>query len=188
MKRCHQRCLQSTLARSVRMHLVRFRLITYRQLGKPIYLCVRAAQNWDGRLACVASRQGARSASHRVMHSPNQVLTHAARAAAPFQPPLVAARGAREGLWLEQGYAGLTTGKAKAYLVSKKNRKTKRRKRASPVKFHLTTNQMLTHAARADAKGLPDVAWPAARVLPKAKRPRGGVLVSTRDKRRAPVS
>ena len=41
--------------------------------------------------------------------SPNQVLTHAARAAAkqlinrwPFQPPLVAARGAREGLWLEQ--------------------------------------------------------------------------------------
>ena len=45
------------------------------------------------------------------MDSPNQVLTHAARAAAkqlnkqlnkPFQPPLVAARGAREGLWLEQ--------------------------------------------------------------------------------------
>ena len=37
--------------------------------------------------------------------SPNQVLTHAARAAAKqlnFQPPLVAARGAREGLWLEQ--------------------------------------------------------------------------------------
>ena len=40
--------------------------------------------------------------------SPNQVLTHAARAAAkqlnkvPFQAPLVAARGAREGLWLEQ--------------------------------------------------------------------------------------
>ena len=33
--------------------------------------------------------------------SPNQVLTHAARAAAK-QPPLVAARGAREGLWLEQ--------------------------------------------------------------------------------------
>ena len=32
--------------------------------------------------------------------SPNQVLTHAARAA--FQPPLMAARGAREGLWLEQ--------------------------------------------------------------------------------------
>ena len=34
------------------------------------------------------------------------VLTHAARAAAkqlnkPFQAPLVAARGAREGLWLE---------------------------------------------------------------------------------------
>ena len=42
------------------------------------------------------------------MSSPNQVLTHAARAAAkqlnkaPFQAPLVAARGAREGLWLEQ--------------------------------------------------------------------------------------
>ena len=42
------------------------------------------------------------------MISPNQVLTHAARAAAKqlnkvaFQPPLVAARGAREGLWLEQ--------------------------------------------------------------------------------------
>ena len=43
--------------------------------------------------------------------SPNQVLTHAARAAAkqlnkpPFQPPLVAVRGAREreGLWLEHG-------------------------------------------------------------------------------------
>ena len=42
--------------------------------------------------------------------SPNQVLTHAARAAAkqlnkapevPFQAPLVAARGAREGLWSE---------------------------------------------------------------------------------------
>ena len=32
-----------------------------------------------------------------VLSSPNQVLTHAARAA-----PLVAARGAREGLWLEQ--------------------------------------------------------------------------------------
>ena len=31
------------------------------------------------------------------------MLTHAARAAAkPFQAPLVAARGAREGLWLEQ--------------------------------------------------------------------------------------
>ena len=35
--------------------------------------------------------------------SPNQVLTHAARAAAK-QPPLVAARGAREGLWLEQAF------------------------------------------------------------------------------------
>ena len=36
--------------------------------------------------------------------SPNQVLTHAARAAAKQlkRPPLVAARGAREGLWLEQ--------------------------------------------------------------------------------------
>ena len=36
--------------------------------------------------------------------SPNQVLTHAARAAAKQlnKPPLVAARGAREGLWLEQ--------------------------------------------------------------------------------------
>ena len=40
--------------------------------------------------------------------SPNQVLTHAARAAAsqldkvPFQAPPVAARGAREGLWSEQ--------------------------------------------------------------------------------------
>ena len=35
--------------------------------------------------------------------SPNQVLTHAARAAAPLvAAPLVAARGAREGLWLEQ--------------------------------------------------------------------------------------
>ena len=34
--------------------------------------------------------------------SPNQVLTHAARAAA--KQPLVAARGAREGLWLEQGF------------------------------------------------------------------------------------
>ena len=38
------------------------------------------------------------------MHSPNQVLTHAARAAAkqlnkvPFQAPLVAARGARRAL------------------------------------------------------------------------------------------
>ena len=32
---------------------------------------------------------------------PNQVLTHAARAAAK-QAPLVAARDAREGLWLEQ--------------------------------------------------------------------------------------
>ena len=41
---------------------------------------------------------------------PNQVLTHAARAAAKqlnFQPPLVAARGAREGLWLEQGGGGV---------------------------------------------------------------------------------
>ena len=38
-----------------------------------------------------------------VLRSPNQVLTHAARAAAkPFQPPLVAAR---EGLWLEQRFA-----------------------------------------------------------------------------------
>ena len=36
--------------------------------------------------------------SERVWRSPNQVLTHAA----PFQAPLVAARGAREGLWLEQ--------------------------------------------------------------------------------------
>ena len=39
-----------------------------------------------------------------MMISPNQVLTHAARAAAKQlnKPPLVAARGAREGLWLEQ--------------------------------------------------------------------------------------
>ena len=38
----------------------------------------------------------------RVAPSPNQVLTHAARAAAkqPFQAPLMVA--AREGLWLEQ--------------------------------------------------------------------------------------
>ena len=40
--------------------------------------------------------------------SPNQVLTHAARAAASrarlLQAPLVAARGAREGLWLEQTF------------------------------------------------------------------------------------
>ena len=53
-----------------------------------------------------------------MLYSPNQVLTHAARAAAkqlnkvpevqlnkvpdvPFQAPLVAARGAREGFWLE---------------------------------------------------------------------------------------
>ena len=53
----------------------------------------------------------------RARLSPNQVLTHAraARAAAlqlnkvPFQAPLVplvAARGAREGLWLEQRAAG----------------------------------------------------------------------------------
>ena len=43
--------------------------------------------------------------------SPNQVLTHAARAAAKqlnFQPPLVAARGAREGLWLEQATGNRT--------------------------------------------------------------------------------
>ena len=33
---------------------------------------------------------------YSVTRSPNQVLTHAARAA-----PLVAARGAREGLWSE---------------------------------------------------------------------------------------
>ena len=48
-----------------------------------------------------------RFADHSAESSPNQVLTHAARAAAkqlnkvPFQAPLVAARGAREGLWLE---------------------------------------------------------------------------------------
>ena len=36
------------------------------QLAKPVYLCARAAQNSDGRLA---SRQGARSASHRVMRA-----------------------------------------------------------------------------------------------------------------------
>ena len=39
-------------------------------VAKPVYLCARAAQNSDGRLArCVASRQGARSASHRVMQA-----------------------------------------------------------------------------------------------------------------------
>ena len=38
--------------------------------------------------------------SARFEFSPNQVLTHAARAAAN-QVPLVAARGAREGLWSE---------------------------------------------------------------------------------------
>ena len=38
----------------------------------------------------------------RARSSPNHVLTHAARAAASLQAPLVAARGAREGLWLEQ--------------------------------------------------------------------------------------
>ena len=37
-----------------------------------------------------------------IFPSPNQVLTHAARAAA--KPPLVAARGAREGLWLEKNF------------------------------------------------------------------------------------
>ena len=51
------------------------------------------------------------------MPSPNQVLTHAARAAAkqPFQPPPVAASGAREGLWLEQrgGAARALTGDAR---------------------------------------------------------------------------
>ena len=40
----------------------------------------------------------------RSFASPNQVLTHAARAAAKQlnKAPLVAARGAREGLWLKQ--------------------------------------------------------------------------------------
>ena len=39
---------------------------------------------------------------HVGVRSPNQVLTHAARAAAKAPlAPLVAARGAREGLWLE---------------------------------------------------------------------------------------
>ena len=41
----------------------------------------------------------------RLQSSPNQVLTHAARAAAEQlnkPAPLVAARGARKGLWLEQ--------------------------------------------------------------------------------------
>ena len=55
------------------------------------------------RAACVSTWLGE---ARRAQHSPNQVLTHAARAAAEqlnFQPPaLVAARGAREGLWLEQ--------------------------------------------------------------------------------------
>ena len=69
--------------------------------------------------------------------SPNQVLTHAARAAAkqlnkvPFQAPLVAAHGAREGLWLEQ-----------------------RRVAWALFEQHLddSPNQVLTHAARAAAK------------------------------------
>ena len=54
------------------------------------------------RLPCAhdPSRAGLLSL-HNPVASPNQVLTHAARAAAK-QLPLVAARGAREGLWLEQ--------------------------------------------------------------------------------------
>ena len=60
---------------------------------------VYAARNSD-KMPPVARSVASRS-------SPNQVLTHAARAAAkqlnkvPFQAPLVAARGAREGHWLE---------------------------------------------------------------------------------------
>ena len=51
--------------------------------------------------------RAARGSGITATNSPNQVLTHAARAAAkqlnkvPFQAPLVAARGAREGLWSE---------------------------------------------------------------------------------------
>ena len=68
--------------------------------------------------ACLRPNKAGAILVERGDNSPNQVLTHAARAAAEqlnkllchlwwqpggFQPPLVAARGAREGLWLEQG-------------------------------------------------------------------------------------
>ena len=44
------------------------------------------------------------------------MLTHAARAAAK-QPPLVAARGAREGLWLEQARSSVFHCKLKLCLI-----------------------------------------------------------------------
>ena len=57
-----------------------------------------------GTLPVAIKTRSALCAAHLTdLTSPNQVLTHAARAAAkaPFQAPLVAARGAREGLWSE---------------------------------------------------------------------------------------
>ena len=60
-----------------------------------------------GHARMVTRRPRQLSSCQTLPDSPNQVLTHAARAAAkqlnkvPFQAPLVAARGAREGLWSE---------------------------------------------------------------------------------------
>ena len=99
--------------------------------------------------------------------SPNQVLTHAARAAA--KQSLVAARGAREGLWLEQEAAASRlkvdnpTGlraqcsrltahafQASASRISKKSR------RALPVNF-AAAGQTTFGKHKADARRVHDI-------------------------------
>ena len=97
---------------------------------------------------CVASRQGARSASHRV--SPNQVLTHAARGCR------AAARGAREGLWLEQ---------PQSYWLCRLNKHASFWFYKGGASFARGTpdNAWLANKAKCSSSTLPDVVWPAKR-------------------------
>ena len=111
------------------------------------------------------------------------MLTHAARAAAKQlnKAPLVAARGAREGLWLELKSTRPRCARQARQRLANPSIHFKKKFGCCAVIFyrhclqlHGSPNQVLTHAARATAKQpfqpplvaarrLPNVAWPAAR-------------------------
>ena len=83
----------------------RCRFTTYRHRFARAAPAPRANRN-DAKIQRIVDVRRPSRCARRTSASPNHVLTHAARAAA-FQAPLVAARGAREGLWLEQYKRGV---------------------------------------------------------------------------------
>ena len=96
------------------------------------------------------------------------MLTHAARAAAE-QPPLVAARGAREGLWLEQTCL-MCDNFGRCCLA------TPARSQGQIPFCIFLPNHVLTHAARAKGSGQNNLRF-AERPAPRAKN-RGRIHLS----------